>query len=287
MSDSLEKIKERILYLREKRPVYKEILDFYEKVVEKQESIKPILEVGPLNIRKDLIGMHLKEGFPLIDREEFPIDIPSSIKLFESLCRVGEDSTNKTRENVLSIELAIRRGSLDPEELLKRHSDETYLRETAEDLDIDEEVLGFFMHMSIQPSINFNIVKLQSEIDLKNWTKGYCPVCGSLPQISELRGEGQRYYLCSFCGFKWRGERLKCPFCENSDHNSLHYFYAEDEEAYRVDLCNRCKQYIKTVDSRKLDFEPDLILEDLTTLHLDITAVQEGFKRPVPNPWGP
>jgi formate dehydrogenase maturation protein FdhE len=26
-------------------------------------------------------------------------------------------------------------------------------------------------------------------------------------------------------------------------------------------------------------------LEDLATLHLDISASQKGYKRPVPNPW--
>ena len=79
---------------------------------------------------------------------------------------------------------------------------------------------------------------------------------------------------------------MKCPFCENNDHEKLHYFYAEGQETYRVDLCNNCKQYIKTVDSRKLDYEPDLNLEDIVTVHLDILALEKGFKRPTPNVWG-
>ena len=58
-------------------------------------------------------------------------------------------------------------------------------------------------------------------------------------------------------------------------------------EAYRVDLCDQCKGYIKTVDSRKLDYEPDLSLEDIVTIHLDIHALKKGYKRPVPTSWGP
>jgi formate dehydrogenase maturation protein FdhE len=31
--------------------------------------------------------------------------------------------------------------------------------------------------------------------------------------------------------------------------------------------------------------ETDFPLEDLATLHLDITAQKKGYKRAVPNPW--
>ena len=71
-----------------------------------------------------------------------------------------------------------------------------------------------------------------------------------------------------------------------SDHEKLQYLYEEGREAYRVDICDNCKQFIKTVDSRKLDYEPDLALEDIITIHLDILASEKGYKRAVPNLWG-
>jgi len=80
---------------------------------------------------------------------------------------------------------------------------------------------------------------------------------------------------------------MMCPFCENRNHKDLQYFSVEGNEVHRIDICNKCKQFIKTIDTRKLDYEPDLNLEDITTLHLDILASQKGFKRPVPTPWGP
>ena len=56
------------------------------------------------------------------------------------------------------------------------------------------------------------------------------------------------------------------------------------EEARRVDLCDACRHYIKTIDCRSLE-EPDPCLEDLATLHLDVVAVQKGYNRTVANPW--
>jgi FdhE protein len=103
--------------------------------------------------------------------------------------------------------------------------------------------------------------------------------------LSLLKEEvGKRSLLCSFCGYQWRIERLVCPFCGNKEQESLQYFHAEGEEAHRIDLCDKCHQYIKTIDLRKIE-AIDPILEDLATLHLDILASQKGYKRPIPNPW--
>jgi FdhE protein len=279
-------IKEQIARLKEKNPAYGEILDFYKKVLEEQERTKPIINVIFMNTKKDLGKIQVKEGFPLINKEGFTIDIPSSFMLFESLCQIGKNATDKMREDINVLEDAIRNGILDPEKLLERHCDGIYIKEIVKDLEIDEAIIKFLIQMSIKPSLDANIEKLKDQVDLQNWLRGYCPICGSLPHMSELKGEGQRYFLCSFCGFKWPGERLKCPFCENKDHESLHYLYEEQQEFYRVDVCDKCGHYIKTLDARKLDYEPDLNLEDIATIHLDILASEKGFKRPVPSPWG-
>jgi FdhE protein len=287
LSGSLEKIKEQIVQLKKKNPAYDEILNFYEKVLEEQEAIKSILNVNPIESSKDLRTLQIKEGFPLINKEDFILDMPSSVILFKSLCQIGKNATDKMKEDIQTIEEAIRNRALDPEELLARHYNEAYVNNISENLDIDKAVLNFLIHMSIKPSLDANVEKLKDQVDLKNWLRGYCPVCGSFPHMSELKGEGQRFFACSFCGFGWPSERLKCPFCENREHESLHYFYEEGKEIYRVDVCDKCRQYIKTVDSRKLNFEPDMDLEDIITLHLDMLASEKGFKRLVPNIWGP
>jgi len=103
--------------------------------------------------------------------------------------------------------------------------------------------------------------------------------------LKPIEGEvGKRYLLCSFCSYQGEIDRLFCPFCSNNDQRSLYYFHGEGEEAHRIDLCDKCHQYIKTIDYRNLA-ESDPVLEDLATLHLDILAIQKGYKRPVPNPW--
>ena len=93
-----------------------------------------------------------------------------------------------------------------------------------------------------------------------------------------------RYSLCSWCACQWRVDRLSCSVCGNKEPGTLHYFCGEGEDAHRIDLCDACHHYIKTIDCRSLE-APDPCLEDLASLHLDVVAVQKGYERSVPNPW--
>jgi FdhE protein len=289
VNKDLEKLKKEIERHKEKNPAYEKILDFYKKVREKQLDVTPALSIAPIEAKDDVRALQAKEGFPLINKEDFTIDIPSSVLLFESLSTIAKDATSTMNEDIQKIEKAVTDNKLHLDELLLKHSDNVYQEEISEELKINKPILQFLIHMSILPSIHANVELLKDHIDLKNWIRGYCPICGSLPNMSELKGEGgKRHFLCSFCGcgFIWPSQRLKCPFCDNQDHKKLHFFYAEGGEALRVDLCEQCKQYIKTVDTRKLAYEPDLDIEDIATIHLDILASEKGFKSPVPSLWG-
>jgi FdhE protein len=121
--------------------------------------------------------------------------------------------------------------------------------------------------------------KYHDVIEKSEWAEGYCPVCSKEPKIAELREEeGFRYLYCNQCGFEWNYLRIKCPFCGNEDQQELAYFTIEGEEKYRVDVCNNCERYIKTVDFRKTTERANLDVEDIATLHLDILASEEGYE---------
>jgi FdhE protein len=226
-----------------------------------------------------------KEGFSLIQKEDFPLDIEASVELFQNLCQIGKDANPHMAEQMGKIIEALGNKKIDLKKLLKKGVKEQRIEEMADELGLDKKVFSFLIQSSAKPSIVAGMEQLRSELDPETWLKGYCPICGSLPSLSLLMEVvGKRYLLCSYCGYQWRINRLFCPFCDNKDQESLHYLFAEREEAYRIDLCEKCHQYIKTIDLRTM-VESDPSLEDLATLHLDILATQKGYKRPVPNPW--
>ena len=285
MEKKLEKLKKRTQQLKKKRPGYKEILDFYQKVREEQEKVKPSLNIKPIPLKKEWKDLLSREGFSLIEKKDFPIDLKSSIKLFRSLCQIGKEANLYMAEEVKKIEEGIDNKRIDPKELLKAGVKEQKVEKIANQFGLDKKIFSFLIQESIRPSIKTASEKLHHELDAENWLKGFCPICGSLPYLSLLKEEvGKKFLLCSYCGYQWRIERLVCPFCGNKEQESLQYFHAEGEEAHRIDLCDKCHQYIKTIDLRKME-ELDPFLEDIATLHLDILASQKGYKRPIPNPW--
>jgi FdhE protein len=283
----LENLKKRIQQIKKRRPGYGEILNFYQKVKEEQEKIKASLTTDPIRLKKEWKDLLAKEGFLLIEKKDFPLDIEASFSLFQSLCEIGKEANPYMAEQVRKIEENIGKNRINLKGLFKEGVYEEKVEQIAKELGLDKKVFFFLIHNSIRPSIEAAVEQLLNELNTETWTKGYCPVCGSLPQLSLLKEEvGKRFLVCSYCGCQWQTDRILCPFCNNKDQESLHYFTAEGEDTYRIDLCDKCHQYIKTIDLRTIG-EIDPSLEDLATLHLDVIASQKGYKRPVPNPWIP
>ncbi|WP_051295115.1 formate dehydrogenase accessory protein FdhE [Maridesulfovibrio bastinii] len=120
------------------------------------------------------------------------------------------------------------------------------------------------------------------------WTKGYCPICGSFPDIALFRKSGtddpylkshggQRWLHCASCGHEWRFKRGTCVYCENQKHEELKYFQSSDRMTERIDVCEKCRRYLINIDSREYIKEPDLRIAAKAYIHLDIIAQQKGY----------
>jgi FdhE protein len=116
----------------------------------------------------------------------------------------------------------------------------------------------------------------------QSWVEGYCPVCGAWPAFAEVRGiERSRCYRCGRCGGAWHARLLHCPYCTLYDHDELVSLVPKREGSHSViDACKGCLGYVKTF-TRLQACPPDTVmLEDLTSVDLDIAALEQGFARP-------
>jgi len=278
-------LRERAQQLKEKRPGYGALLDFYVAVRESQLASRVSVQVDPVKFNKNGKGLPAEERLSPVGKEDFPFDLEASIDLFQSLCRLGNAANPHIASQVEKIEQALHDGTMDLEALFTGGGQDQAIEQVAADRELDKQVLSFLVRSSTRPSIEAGREQLRGELDPETWRKTRCPVCGSLPTLSLLRGDGgMRYSLCSCCGYQWRIDRLSCSVCGSKEQGALHYFCGEGEDACRIDLCDTCHHYIKTIDYRNLE-ESDPSLEDLATLHLDVLAVQKGYRRAVPNPW--
>ena len=288
MADTLDQIKQQIARFKKERPHYREILDLYALILEEQARIRPQLKIIVPEVNKKLVRSRLDRGLPLLGEEGFAIDLEAAQRLFYTLSAICQGATPKMGAEIPRMREAAEQGALALRDLLGRHYDMSYLKQAAERCGVDQGILSFLVRTSVRPCLEIQMEQLRGLVDLEAWLQGKCPLCGSLPQMAQLKDEeGKRYLQCSLCGCQWRWERIACPYCSNKAFDLLHYLCSDEEEAYRVDLCDQCKGYIKTIDSRKLDYEPFLDLEDILTIHLDILALEKGYRRSAQSPWGP
>lgn len=121
--------------------------------------------------------------------------------------------------------------------------------------------------------------------DDRTWEEGRCPVCRAQPAISWIEDNGRRQVFCSYCGTTGYGDRIGCPVCRAVDASKQNVLVFEREEGFKINTCDLCRSYVKTVDAGMiLRLTPDLA--DLASLPLDIVVQEKGYARRSPNPVG-
>ncbi len=274
MSEKLKAFKSRLQALKKRYPAYEHFFDFYAQVILTRKGFEKTPQVKVPKIEKQVFDLKLKEGFPLLSPDEFSLDTNHAQELFFRLCE-GLKGIPETKEKAEKIEAYFKDH---PEDLPQAFKSFLEKKDFSPD-GLDENVFNFLLFQSLKPSLHACAEGLTPLLKNVYWDKGYCPICGHYPYMAALRENGKKFAKCSFCEYEWQIERIFCPFCGHKDHKKLRYFEVEGEEGYRVYLCEACKCYLKTVDERVLADVVDLELEDIATIHLDILAEKEGYKK--------
>ena len=113
--------------------------------------------------------------------------------------------------------------------------------------------------------------------------RGHCPFCGGAPWIAVRREgsaeEGARRLLgCALCGLEWRINRILCPACFEEDPHRLPSFQNEKAPAVRIEACETCHRYVKSLDLSE-DARPIPEVDDLASLAMDLWAADQGYTR--------
>ena len=83
---NVDRIRKAVAAVKADRPAYEEVLDFYEKLFLAQEMAKEQVQLEPVQISEELLSIKRKEELPLINREDFAIDIEASETLLREIC---------------------------------------------------------------------------------------------------------------------------------------------------------------------------------------------------------
>jgi FdhE protein len=114
-----------------------------------------------------------------------------------------------------------------------------------------------------------------------NATPSVCPLCGCKPQVGALRPEGdgaKRSLVCSLCATEWEYRRIVCPACGEEDVHKLAIYTAKEFNHVRVEACDSCRSYLKTVDLTK-DGHAVPVVDEVAAIPLDLWAAEHGYQK--------
>lgn len=279
---SQERILLRVRQGKKEHPEYESFLDFWETILSVQASFLPRIPVQREELSESLIRLKMKEGFPLVPWNTISNEESLFKEFLAALCQATRKSNKKFEQEVPKIEKWLQEcgssfsGWL---RLFLQEEGKPFLQKAANQ-GLDAEVMCFLFSTSWKPFLKARSEALAPQLDQtrEEWDRGYCPVCGSSPFLSFFQEDGKRTAVCSACEHVWPIPRFFCSHCKNTDQKTLQYYFIEGDEGHRIEVCERCGYYIKTMDLRKKGGDLIPVLEDLMTTHLDLWAQKKGYK---------
>jgi formate dehydrogenase maturation protein FdhE len=142
----------------------------------------------------------------------------------------------------------------------------------------------FLPKVILQPYAQRLAERSQRPLDRELYTTEYrCPFCAGPPQLSVLQGGGElegggRALLCATCLTSWPFRRVRCASCGEEDEHRLAYFHSPTFDHLRVDACETCHRYLKTVDLTRLGVAVPLV-DEVAGAPLDVWARERGYEK--------
>jgi FdhE protein len=275
--ERISDLRTRINQLKVAREDLHEPLDFYSKILDAYEGFDASLCGEPF--APPSAAAH--GPYPFISLGEAELDWNAAFPLFRSLCKAFIDNVDAEED----VESASEASDEDAAGII-RNAFRVFITAgagvSAEPTDEVTPQLAFISFLAMRPFVDAYVAGARALLDNEDGVyEATCPVCGGLAAMSILvREEGHRHLVCSACETSWLYKRTRCHLCGNEEPKTMGYIMAEGpgvEDCYTAVTCEKCKQYHRTLDTRKKRFELDIALEAIAAAHLEILAQREGY----------
>jgi FdhE protein len=141
----------------------------------------------------------------------------------------------------------------------------------------------FFAKALLQPYAQWLVQSRPVNRDFPR-AENRCPFCSGKPQVSFLQvtdstsESGNRNLICATCLSAWEFRRVVCASCGEERPFKLGYFQANEYDHVRIEVCESCRQYIKSIDLTRFGFAVPLV-DDVATAALDLWAAEKGYAK--------
>lgn len=143
----------------------------------------------------------------------------------------------------------------------------------------DPEIAGLepLVQQAMRPFLTRAADAVMARLDLTDWLRGTCPLCGGEPELAVITPAADRLLICGRCAARWRFHQIACPFCMNLERSRITSFASRDGQ-YRLYACDVCERYLKAYDARRASRPVMPAVDSVATLPLDAAAMQKGYK---------
>ncbi|XJZ27200.1 formate dehydrogenase accessory protein FdhE [Bacillota bacterium Lsc_1132] len=254
--------------------VTKEYLQLHKDMIQLQEKWKESLPLEAFQLNGD--RTMIQSGVPVIAFTSFYFDFSLFLQWLDEL-------TSLLVKNSEGLSGKLNRlNSIINEEIARRWIDEAlafnhlYFIGFAEEHQLDGWIPQFLAETLIRPYLQ-RIAEIAQD-QVKDAIPGEgCPVCGEPVRVAQLEEEGKKVVHCPRCLAHWQESRLTCSHCGNHNHETLKFLTIEEDPASQIQVCEECYGYTKIIDTRQYLSKPSAALLDLTSIHLDFIAQENGY----------
>lgn len=261
------------------RPFLEEIAQFHQIIDSILEQLpNEVVSIGNLDSAK----ADFARGIPVFQCEQVQIPvIEPACRALEALTALADYSEVPApfRDCCESLEKTVEEDDRFLESVIKSIMNENYqtLGDIIEKNQLNEGMIWFLGWTALSYVLKPYLPELQKWEEEQTWGKEYCPTCGALPNMAQLKRSNKgrkRHLVCGCCRTQWVYKRMGCPYCKNEDPELLRIMEIDEEEDIRADVCNSCNSYIKVYTNKG---EEEAALLDWMTLHLDILLKERGY----------
>ena len=170
--------------IMKQRSFSKDALSSYRRFVGMIREVEP--KLPNVEIQEQLKSMKKREGFPLFSRTDLPLDFTSSSELFRNMLHHLADSDRKDKEGIRKAMDQTKKDPEWPDKIFRAvlQEDHKALSGMGKTIEVDTHVLQFLAQTAMKPSLYALRQSLSERLDKKEWDYGYCPLCGSRPNMS-------------------------------------------------------------------------------------------------------
>lgn len=268
----------RIKKLKKPGSIAEEVLELYQNILEFQNTSfdRTGIDYGNLPV-----SMAVERPLLSVFEKNIPAETVSNLvkDFFEFISLFGTHSMREEAKRAAESSL------FGPPQVKETFTN--YIRGIGEVEGIPPEFLNLTV-LSVAPILFSPLVgELEKQLP-EDFNGTNCPFCGYRPVTGYFskEKEGKRFLVCPVCYGEWPSKRDVCPYCGNEELDEHSYYVVQGEEGVRVDICSKCKRYIKTFDERVFEENGELcvpLVEDVATPHIDIRMAEEGFEKVAKN----